>query len=462
MTVYLEGGAFVFGQFYSDGAEDIKIIGRGTICAEHATEGSLDGRAIRLSNSKNVTIDGVQIVDPLHWTIELDHCENVTIRNVKTISSGMGSDSVDVCGCRNVVVEDSFFRASDDVLAVKCSADHVVFRNCVVWADDSNPMTIGYDVSGDMRDVLYEEIDVLNYSAPDVTWLEPIMAIEPHEDGDGDGVVDGGSVDGVTYRDIRVDIQLVQQNSLFQFHIYGGTGTIRNVTLEDIWVNYGGYLNGRLIGIADADPIDGIRFVNVRNSEGCVLTYDDILKNEYVGEDILISNDDENAAGVPADRDRYEYLWDFSNINGYRNWYYLYLEKGSAEYKEMTLDPRDTTSWLSPEKSCFHQYIGIFVGQRMAPVVAWKAPRDGTVTLDAAIRMRYPNAGCVCLTIRQNETELYSGILLPGQPYQGAMELSVRAGDFLYFIMDCDGDNAMDCVRMNAVILYQNTSGAKE
>lgn len=456
MTVYLEGGAFVYGQFVSDGVDDIKIIGRGTICAEHAAEGSFGGRAIRLYNGKNIIIEGVQIVDPLHWTIELNNCENVTVRNVKTISSGMGSDSVDVCGCRNVNVEDSFFRASDDVLAVKHSADHVIFRNCVVWADDSNPMTVGYDVADTVKDVLYEKIDVLNYSAPDTTWLEPIMAIEPHRDGDGNGVVDTGSVDGVTYRDIRVDIKLVQQNSLFQFHIYGGKGTIRNVTLEDIWVNYGGYLNGRLMGIAEADPIDGIHFVNVRNSEGYVLTYDDIMRNEYVGSDVLITNDSEDAGGVPADNDRFEYKWDFSNVNGYRNWYYLYLDKASHEIREMYL-AEDTTTWLSSEASCFHQYIGIFVGQRTSPVIVWEAPRNGTVSLDASVRMRYRDGGKILLTVMQNESVLYSGAVTPEHPFNDVTELRVSAGDRIWFIMDCDWDPSLDCVRMNAVITYQNS-----
>lgn len=48
---------------------------------------------------------------------------------------------------------------------------------------------------------------------------------------------------GSFYKDIRVDVK-VPQNSLFRFVVDEGTGTIRNVRIEDVYINYGGTLGG--------------------------------------------------------------------------------------------------------------------------------------------------------------------------------------------------------------------------
>ena len=111
-------------------------------------------------------------------------------------------------------------------MPVPQTCENVTFRNCVVWCDSSNPMTIGYETNQDIRNIRYERIDVLNISRPNVWQLEAVMAIEPHNE---------GVVDGVVYKDIRVDVK-VPQNSLFRFVVDEGTGTIRNVRIEDVYI----------------------------------------------------------------------------------------------------------------------------------------------------------------------------------------------------------------------------------
>ena len=65
------------------------------------------------------------------------------------------------------------------------------------------------------------------------------------------------------YKDIRVDVK-VPQNSLFRFVVDEGTGTIRNVRIEDVYINYGGTLGGIIYGTTQAE-VSGVDFINVKN-----------------------------------------------------------------------------------------------------------------------------------------------------------------------------------------------------
>ena len=56
---------------------------------------------------------------PKVWTIAMYQSNNIHIDNVHTISHGMSSDGCDITGCHDVLVENSFFRGHDDILAVK-------------------------------------------------------------------------------------------------------------------------------------------------------------------------------------------------------------------------------------------------------------------------------------------------------------------------------------------------------
>ena len=283
-TYYLAPGAFVYGRFYGHSLENVTICGRGTLCGEELTSMGDDGRTICIKNAKNVTVEGIQVMDPKVWTVAFYQSKDIHVDNIMTISHGQSADGIDICGSQDVLVENSFFRGHDDMLAVKpCTmSDYenpvpckdIVFRNCVVWCDSSNPMTIGYETVGDVNNVLYECIDVLNQSKSPVWKLEAIMAIEPHYK---------GTVDGVIYRDIRIDLALDSDpENLVRFVIDNGSGTIRNIRVENVFVNYGGLMKGTIAGSTRAPDVENITFVNVRNSEGVKMTLDDLVINSLV------------------------------------------------------------------------------------------------------------------------------------------------------------------------------------
>ena len=337
-TYYLEGGAFVYGRFFANAAQNIRICGRGTLCGEFLTDMGDAGRTVCFKNGcDNITLEGINIMHAKVWQVAFYQSTNIHIDNVHTISHGQSSDGCDITGCQHVLVENSFFRGHDDILAVKAKVwgegtpmdcQDVTFRNCVVWSDSSNPMTIGYETAQNVRNITYEKIDVLSMSMPPVWQLEAVMAIEPHG---MDGTV--GNVEDITYRDIRVDLE-VPQNALFRFSVDDG-GNIHRILLEDIFVNYGGTLGGLLLGSGNY-LVDDVTFRNVRNSEGATLSLDKIYRNDKVGKVTLEPIVDENTVVGET--------WDYSTefggygfVQGMNNWYYRYLSGNDATPQDMTL-----------------------------------------------------------------------------------------------------------------------------
>ncbi len=283
-TYYFAPGAFVYGRFYGHDIKNVTMCGRGTICGQELTSLGDDGRTICIKNAENIRVEGIQVVHPKVWTVAFYQSKNIRVDNIKTISHGMSSDGIDICGSSDAIIKNSFFRGHDDMLAVKSSTmsdyttkagcSNIKFQNCVVWCDSSNPMTIGYETVGDVTDITFENIDVLNQSKSPVWKLEAIMAIEPHYT---------GTVDGVTFKDIRIDIQLSDDaESLFRFVIDDGTGTIRNIRVENVFVNYGGAMTGTIKGKSLVPSINNITFVNVRNSAGTKMQKEDITTNIFV------------------------------------------------------------------------------------------------------------------------------------------------------------------------------------
>ena len=449
-TYYLAPGAFVNGRFFGKDIHDVKICGRGILCGEALTDLYDEGRTICIRNATNITIEGICIVHPKVWTVALYHTNQVHIDNIKTISHGMSSDGCDICGCRDVLVENCFFRGHDDILAVKASemvhgvyfsempvdCVSITFRRCVVWCDSSNPMSIGYETAGNIKNITFEHIDVLNQSMPPVWRLEAIMAIEPH---------DKGNVEKVIFRDIRVDLALPDcpLKSLFRFVVDRGSGTIRDVLIDDVWVA-GGIPGGCVLGLDTALPIENIYFRNVRSKEGKLLCQKDILYNEQVREivvDPCVSSDDPEGISKA-----YCFEWDFLELQGFHNWYYQYKNTQTGEIKKMI---KEDAQWRCPDSNfCIIQQGFLHCDGIYDPLLTWQAPKRGTVEVLAEATRRANGGDGTQLYILHNEKkQLWNQILIndPNAVYFVNLQVNVNAGDTLIFGTnqisnpDCDG-----------------------
>ena len=100
--------------------------------------------------SKRITVEGITIVDPPHYSIYLGSSEHVQIRNFKAFCTRGWSDGIDIMACFHIDIEDIFMRNSDDCIAVYCTrwdfygdTGYVTVRNPVLWADVAHPIMMG-------------------------------------------------------------------------------------------------------------------------------------------------------------------------------------------------------------------------------------------------------------------------------------------------------------------------------
>jgi len=471
-TYYLEGGSFVYGRFYGSGLKDVKICGRGTLCGEFLTDMGDPGRTICFNlGCDDISLEGINIMHAKVWQVAFYQCTNIHIDNVHCISHGQSSDGCDITGCQHVLVENSFFRGHDDILAVKSKnwtgdpmdCVDVKFRNCVIWSDSSNPMTIGYETSQNVKDITYETIDVLSMSQPPVWQLEAVMAIEPHA---GATV---GNIDNVTYKDIRVDLA-VPQNSLFRLSVDAG-GSISNITFDDIYVNYGGTLGGLLYGSGDY-KVSNITFNNVRNSDGAQLSADKITRNDKV-ENVIINP-------YVAESTIVGETWDYSTeFGGYgfqqgaNNWYYRSVD-ANGNFKDMAnsgyswsdgtgcsilIDRTDTPAYGDSYSYWPKWSAGLKATLERNTCLVWKAPAAGKVSINLKAR-KYENAGDgVMLSISKNGLDAFAAktIAADNNAFITFNEYTkeVAKGDQIIFMLDARNDApAGDFTQIVPVIKY--------
>lgn len=204
--IYLEGGAILKGALVCEHAEDIRIFGRGMLyLANFERFSSVNG--LRLSHSRDITVENLIFVNPPHYTIYLGDCENVNIRNVKSFSCEGWSDGIDMMSCRDVTVDGGFLRTSDDCIAIYASrwdnrgdSRNITVKNISVWADVAHPLMIGthgdHEKDGDVvENITFQNIDILEHHEYQPGYLGA-MAINAG---------DKNTIRNVLYRDIRIE-----------------------------------------------------------------------------------------------------------------------------------------------------------------------------------------------------------------------------------------------------------------
>ncbi|MGY5354136.1 endo-polygalacturonase [Wenyingzhuangia sp. IMCC45467] len=161
-TVYLAGGAVLKGQIAINNVENVKVLGSGMI------DQSIKG-GIHISNSKNIEINGV-------FTTQCftGGSNNVSIKNVKSMSYFQWGDGMNVISSNNVIIDGVFNRNSDDCTTVYGTrlgfvggCKNITMQNSTLWADVAHPIQIGTHGNTPNPEVLenlnYINIDILDH-----------------------------------------------------------------------------------------------------------------------------------------------------------------------------------------------------------------------------------------------------------------------------------------------------------
>lgn len=193
-TVYLARGAVLMGRILIEDVQDVKVLGRGIV--NYTVKGG-----IRIANSHNIYVEGVVVTQ-----CATGGSENVTIRNVKTISYYGWGDGMNVFSSNNVLFDGVFCRNSDDCTTVygtrlgfEGGSSNITMKNSTLWADVAHPIFIGIHGNSKEPEVLenlnYINIDILDHREKQIEY-QGCMAINAG---------DNNLVRKVRFENIRVE-----------------------------------------------------------------------------------------------------------------------------------------------------------------------------------------------------------------------------------------------------------------
>ncbi|MGA8026468.1 MAG: PKD domain-containing protein [Bryobacteraceae bacterium] len=129
-TIYLAGGAVVFGSLNIWGADNVKILGRGIVVYDGPQDPNsdtgwmhrLNWHVIVMDHAHKVQISGITcVVRSRTWMIQMLDSEGIIFENVKVIGgnpANANQDGMDWLGGGGTIVRDCFIRASDDIFAL--------------------------------------------------------------------------------------------------------------------------------------------------------------------------------------------------------------------------------------------------------------------------------------------------------------------------------------------------------
>ena len=207
-TLYLSGGAVLHSIISVANVKNVTIRGRGMIDGSDYPAWNQPGSYARvpidLNHSKNITVEGICVVNSNCWNVNSYSSKDVTIDNVKVISGRQNGDGFTFQSCTNHVVTNSFVRSWDDSLVIKNysgSTKGITFKNMQVWTDLAQSMEIGYEtdkgltLDPEISDVLFEDITVL------YNFHKPVISIHNSDD---------AWVHDIVYRNIVVENAMMQ------------------------------------------------------------------------------------------------------------------------------------------------------------------------------------------------------------------------------------------------------------
>lgn len=175
----IPGGAIVRGCVHGHGLDGVSISGRGVLDMQQE---AWDGRRhmLQMDGCRNVVIRDVTLVRPHSWMMVMGGCDDVRVTGVREIGEVIGSDGLDLVGCRRVRVSDCGFRNNDDCVVIKSlvpshhagevvgtwnrDVDNVVVERCVFWNDNGgNAIEIGHELRTPVvGNITFRDIDILH------------------------------------------------------------------------------------------------------------------------------------------------------------------------------------------------------------------------------------------------------------------------------------------------------------
>ncbi len=175
-TVFIDGGAIVYGVIHSKNTRNIKITGRGILDASKIERGKAPN-LISLEQVTNATVNGIILRDAHQWAVVATNCDSIAIDNIKLIGFWRyNSDGIDIVNSQNTSIRNSFIRTFDDNIAVKGlnrgynenyrNIENIVVENCILWNDCGRALEIGAETVADtIRNITFSNCHIIHFTA---------------------------------------------------------------------------------------------------------------------------------------------------------------------------------------------------------------------------------------------------------------------------------------------------------
>lgn len=195
---------------YAEDLDRISIEGDGTING-NGTSFPLNGPRhdrpflMRVIGCRDVNVEGVFMKNSAMWTHHYLACKRVRVTNIRVWGfANHNNDGINIDGCEDVIVSNSFIYASDDGITLKSTSDRpcqgVAITNCVV-SSRSSPIKMGTESVGGFRDISITNCTVrlVPSKAPRIfSGRDGLTGIELL-------VVDGGHMERVNISNITIE-----------------------------------------------------------------------------------------------------------------------------------------------------------------------------------------------------------------------------------------------------------------
>ena len=231
-TVCIDAGATVYGALMLEGVTNVTICGHGILDSSGIRRTHADGSYLRpltptekanltdvtsfmCRRSENVSVEGIVLRDSPFWVMVFrEDCRHVRVHNVKIVGQWRyNSDGIDICGCKDVAVTDSFIRSFDDCFVVRDGSGggeesvsrDITCADSLLWCDWGGNFKAQLSFADNAR---IERVSVRRCVFANVQNWGVIIAARP---GGLDGIIRD-----VTVEDVELDLSPVRYKQRLQ------------------------------------------------------------------------------------------------------------------------------------------------------------------------------------------------------------------------------------------------------
>ena len=242
-------------------SNNVVIAGRGTV--DMTQMDWHERRGIVFTQCKNVTMDGVILINPCEWAFITYRCENVTVTQSAVLGYRTNSDAFAICNTIGARISDCFARTGDDMFEVKtlggvdtAVSRDITYSRCQAWGSKARCFGVIGEIEKEVSNILFEDGIVI---FRDATWDNNRIGslVVLRETGNG-------PVSGVTFRNMTIhfdkgrpiqvgvynpDLQgsrmenIVFENITYhakmsgQLRLNAGRGNVLRVTMKNVIAN---------------------------------------------------------------------------------------------------------------------------------------------------------------------------------------------------------------------------------